>query len=76
VLGMRAGQFFLWSLVVALAWTEAILLAGHVPGAQLGAAFPIDKYLLPAIAIIVVISVRPVVGEVIKVRRESSARVE
>jgi membrane-associated protein len=76
VLGMKAGQFFLWNVVGGLVWTEAILLAGHFLGAQLGAAFPIDRYLLPAIAIIVVISVLPVVREVIKVRRESSARVD
>ncbi len=76
VLDIGAGRFFFWNVVGGLLWTEVILLAGHFLGVQLGAAFPIDKYLLPGIAIIVAISLVPVVREVIKVRRESGAHVD
>lgn len=76
VLGMSAGQFFVWNVVGGLLWTEAMLLTGHFLGQQLGAAFPIDSYLLPIVAVIVVISLVPVIREVIKIRRESSAHVD
>jgi membrane-associated protein len=69
VLGMRARQFFLWNVIGGLAWTEAILLIGHFLGQRLGATFPIDRYLIPTVIVIVILSLIPVIREVIKMRR-------
>jgi membrane-associated protein len=76
VLGMPALRFLAWNVIGGLLWTEAMLLTGHFLGRRLGAAFPIDRYLLPVVGVIVVISLVPVVREIIKIRRESGAHVD
>lgn len=67
-LQMPARRFLLWNVIGALVWTEALLLAGHFLGRQLGAAFSIDKYVLLAVLAIVVLSLIPVAMEVRKAR--------
>lgn len=68
-LGMPARRFLLWNAVGGLAWTEALLLAGHFLGRQLGPAFSIDRYLVPIVAGIVVVSLIPVMLEIRRVRK-------
>jgi membrane-associated protein len=74
VLRMPAGQFLKWNVVGGLLWTEAILLGGYFGATRLrdsiGAA-NIDKYLLPAVAVIVVISFLPIAVGVIRERRRA-----
>jgi membrane-associated protein len=45
-------------------------LVGYILGGQLSANFPIDKYILPAVAIIVFVSVLPILFEILRTRRE------
>ena len=61
--------FTLWQVVGGLLWTVGLVLAGYV----LGASVPgIDAYLLPVIAVIVVVSLIPLVLEVLRERRRRS----
>jgi membrane-associated protein len=49
-------QFAVWNLLGGLAWAVGITVAGY----QLGSRIPdVDKYLLPIIAVIIVVSVAP-----------------
>ena len=69
--GMPAGKFFIWNAIGGVIWADGVVLLGHF----LGSVIPgIDKYLLPAILVIVVLSLMPVVREFIKARREKGSR--
>ncbi len=76
MLGMPARQFLAWNIIGAVIWTDGILLAGYLSARKLrdtiGSA-NIDKYLLPVVAVIVVISLLPVLIEVIRTRRHAAA---
>jgi membrane-associated protein len=75
-LRMPAGRFLRWNVVGGVLWTESILLAGYFLAAKLRdsvGATNIDKYLLPAIAVIVLISLLPVIIGVIRERRRARA---
>lgn len=65
-LGVPARTFTLWQAAGGLLWTTGLVLAGHA----LGATVPnVDRYLLPAIAAIVAVSLIPVGLEIIRARR-------
>lgn len=58
--------FTLWQVVGGVIWSVGLVLAGDV----LGASIPgVDQYLLPAVAVIVVMSLLPLVVEVVRARR-------
>jgi membrane-associated protein len=66
-LDVPARVFTLWQVIGGLGWTLGITIAGHL----LGASIPgIDQYLLPIIAVIVILSLIPVVLEVRRARAE------
>ena len=73
MLGMPAGRFLLYNIIGGVVWADGILLAGYLSARKLrdtvGAA-NIDKYLLPAIAVIVIVSVIPIFVEVARNRRQ------
>jgi membrane-associated protein len=61
--------FTLWQVVGGLLWSLGVTLAGY----GLGSSIPsIDKYLLPIIALIVVISVIPIGLELLRARRRGA----
>ena len=61
--------FTRWQVVGGLLWTVGLVLAGYA----LGASVPgIDAYLLPVIAVIVVVSLIPLVVEILRERRRRS----
>jgi membrane-associated protein len=67
MLGMDARKFFLWNVVGGVAWTDGIFLLGHF----LGNSVPnIERYILPGVAVILILSVIPIIREVMKSRRE------
>jgi membrane-associated protein len=66
-LEMPAGQFFLWNVIGGVAWTEAMLLLGYNFGAALAPV--IDKYLIPAMALIVLVSISPILLELARDRK-------
>jgi membrane-associated protein len=71
VLGMPAKQFFVWNVVGAILWTDGIILIGYLLARRIYDAIGthIDRYILPFVALIVLISVLPIIIEVIRDRR-------
>ncbi len=66
-----ARTFTLWQVVGGLVWTVGLVLAGYA----LGASVPgVDAYLLPVIALIVVVSLIPLLLEVVRERRRRAGR--
>ncbi|PKW15428.1 DedA family protein [Saccharopolyspora spinosa] len=71
ITGVPAGVFTLWQVAGGLLWTVGVMLAGYL----LGTSVPsIDDYLMPMIAVIVVLSLVPVALEVYRSRRTPEAR--
>ncbi|MFF5231112.1 DedA family protein [Dactylosporangium sp. NPDC000521] len=73
MIGMPARQFFLWNVVGGILWTDGILLVGWGLAKQINDAIPdgqIDKYLLPAVLLIVLISALPIFIEIFRGWRE------
>ncbi|AUG80207.1 membrane protein [Kitasatospora sp. MMS16-BH015] len=69
VLGVPARTFALWQVLGGLVWTVGVVLAGY----GLGSTVPsIDRYLLPIIGLVVVVSVIPIVLELFKARRQGT----
>lgn len=73
VLGMPARQFFVWNVIGAIVWVDGILLAGYLLAEQIitaiGGPEKIDKYILPFVFVIVLLSVLPIIIEMIKERK-------
>ncbi|MEU5085387.1 DedA family protein [Streptomyces sp. NPDC021356] len=70
-LGVPVRTFTLWQVAGGLVWSLGLTLAGYA----LGSSVPnIDKYLLPVIALIVVVSLIPLAAEVLRSRRAAKAR--
>ncbi|MGW7421733.1 DedA family protein [Streptomyces sp. NPDC054813] len=62
--------FTLWQVVGGLGWSVGLTLAGYA----LGSSIPnVDRYLLPLVALIVVVSLVPLVAEVYRGRRAARA---
>jgi membrane-associated protein len=70
---MHYRTFVSYNLIGGLLWAVGVTSLGYI----LGESVPnIDKYLLPAIVVIVLISLVPVLLEIRKARREASEPVE
>ncbi|TDT95862.1 membrane-associated protein [Streptomyces sp. 846.5] len=70
-LNVPVRTFTLWQVVGGVLWSVGVTLAGY----GLGNTIPsIDKYLLPIIALIVVVSLIPIVLEVLRSRRTKAAQ--
>lgn len=72
VLGMPRKQFLLWNVVGGVLWTDGIIVAGWVLAKKIRDAIPdgqIDKYILPAVALIVFVSILPILIEIYRERR-------
>jgi membrane-associated protein len=63
MLEMPAGRFFAWNVVGGVIWTESIILIGRFLGDRVKG---IDKFVLPVVALAVLVSVIPVLREVLK----------
>jgi membrane-associated protein len=72
-LEMPARTFLLWNVVGGVVWTEVMLLIGYKFGDSMAPV--IDKYLIPAVLLIVLLSVIPILIEVLKGRRNGGAEV-
>ncbi|GAA3136563.1 DedA family protein [Streptomyces rameus] len=65
-LEVPARTFALWQAVGGLVWTVGLTLAGYA----LGSSVPnVDRYLLPLVAVIVVVSLIPLFLEILRGRR-------
>ena len=68
---MPVGRFTLWQVVGGLVWVVGITLAGYALGSRIPS---IDRYLLPIIAVIVLVSLLPVLAELWRARRPRGSR--
>ncbi len=64
VIHIPAKKFFLWNIVGGVIWTELVIGAGYILGEKLKGS--VDKYLLPIVALIIVVSLIPVVIEFLR----------
>jgi membrane-associated protein len=70
MLAVPARTFTVWQVTGGAVWSVGLTLAGYA----LGATVPgVDQYLLPVIALIVVISLIPLALELLRGRREARA---
>jgi membrane-associated protein len=69
---MRYRTFLVYNLIGGFLWAIGVTSLGYLLGDQIGAD-NIDKYLLPIIFVIIVISVLPAVFEVLRHRRKAKA---
>jgi membrane-associated protein len=70
VLGMPPGRFAFANTAGGLVWTVGLILLGYGLGSSIPAA-AIDTYLLPIVALVIVISLLPIGIELIRNRRSS-----
>jgi membrane-associated protein len=77
-LGMPARKFLLWNVIGALLWTDGIILVGYLLARQIYDAIgdQIDHYILPVVALIVLISVLPIAIEMIRERKAKKRAAE
>ncbi|WP_435827350.1 DedA family protein [Actinoplanes philippinensis] len=70
-LGMPARQFLVWNIVGAILWTDGIILIGYLLAEQIYNAIgdKIDRYILPVVVLIVLISVLPILIEILRERK-------
>ena len=69
-LGVPVAAFTFWQVAGGLVWSLGITLTGYA----LGSTIPgVDQYLLPAIAVIVVLSLLPILIELLRNRRDAPA---
>ncbi len=66
VLHVPARVFTLWQIIGGVVWSVGVVLAGYWLGSHIR---NVDRYLLPIIALIVVVSLIPVALEVLRGRR-------
>ena len=62
-LGMPAPAFTLWQVVGGLVWSLGIVLAGYLLGSRVPG---LERYLLPFVAVVVVVSLVPVAVQVLR----------
>jgi len=72
---MPRRSFFVANVIGATIWAVGVTMLGYFLGKQIGAD-NIDKYLLPIIAVIIVISLIPVMLEFARHRRAAKARAQ
>jgi len=61
IIGIPAKKFFLWNALGAIVWTQGIIGLGYLLGEKLEGS--VDKYLLPVVGLIIIVSVVPVAIE-------------
>jgi membrane-associated protein len=59
-----AKTFLLWNIVGGILWSDGVVLLGYLLGERLKGS--IDKYILPVIAVIVILSLMPLALEIMR----------
>ncbi|MDF5757480.1 VTT domain-containing protein [Spongiactinospora sp. TRM90649] len=70
MLGMNRGKFLLWNIVGGILWTDGLLVFGYLIGSRIP---NVDRYILPGAAVIILLSIIPIIREIMKGRREGVA---
>ncbi|PYC68703.1 hypothetical protein C7C46_28735 [Streptomyces tateyamensis] len=71
VLEMPARKFFVWNVIGGVLWTEVMLCIGYFFGDSMAPV--IDKYLIPAMALIILLSISPILVELVRDRKKRKA---
>ena len=69
--GVPMRVFTLWQVVGGLVWSLGVTIAGYVLGSRIPG---IDTYLLPIIAVVIVVSLIPLALEVLRSRRRPTGQ--
>jgi membrane-associated protein len=69
ILGMGARKFAVWNALGGVIWTVSILLAGRFVGEKLH----IDRYVLPIVGFVIVVSVLSILREVRRNKRRQAS---
>jgi membrane-associated protein len=64
IVHIPAKKFFLWNVIGGVIWTQLVIGAGIILGDKLQGS--VDKYLLPIVALIIVLSLIPVALEILR----------
>lgn len=64
IVRVPAGKFFLYNVIGGILWSDGIILLGFILGEKLKGS--IDKYLLPIIGLIIVLSLLPLLLEIVR----------
>ena len=67
IIGIPTKVFIFWNVLGAIVWTDGILLLGYLLGEKIEGS--IDKYLLPIIGLIIVLSLLPILFEFYRERK-------
>lgn len=65
-LGVRWRVFLLWQVIGGAVWAVGLTVAGHLLGTYIPG---VDKYLLPVVALVVIVSLLPLAIELVRERR-------
>ena len=57
-------KFFFWNVISAIVWTESFIVVGYLLGEKLKGS--VDKYVLPIVGVIVLVSIAPIAWEAVK----------
>ena len=71
VVGIPAKKFFVWNLIGSYLWTVGFISAGYLLGEELEGS--IDRYLIPVVGVIVVVTFLPITLEFIRDRRKGQS---
>lgn len=66
MLGMNPRRFLIWNIIGGVLWTDGLLLFGYFIGSKIP---NVDKYILPGAVVIILLSVIPIIREVMKNRK-------
>ena len=64
IVKIKAGKFFLWNVIGGIIWTEGVIALGWLLGEKIEGS--VDKYLLPIIGLIILLSLVPVALELFR----------
>ena len=67
ILRMDKKKFTFWNALSAVIWTTSIIIVGYLLGERVSGS--IDKYLLPIVGLLIVLSLIPVLREVLKKKK-------
>jgi membrane-associated protein len=71
IIGIPAKKFFIWNIIGSYIWTVSLISAGFLLGERLEGS--VDKYLLPIVALIIVLSLAPIAIEFLKDKKRKNS---
>ncbi len=69
ILNLEIKKFTILNLISSIIWTDSVLLLGYILGEKIKGS--VDKYLLPIIGLVIVISFIPIAIEIMKARKKT-----